>query len=191
MDEASVIAQVQSLDVAGPFLTRDELWLTAYVDSNHGFTPECGVHINVSTELTGGELVSWVEGPGHTTYRTGNPVVMSYVVAEVAANPKAAYTRARKSLRSIGGLPLNEIDSPSQSPVTDTDLHVIPQRWARRHLDWMFTDESEADFDRRMAAPQQVQGQLGMVQIIGKRAKQQKKEDSRSDPAQIQQLELL
>jgi hypothetical protein len=55
----------------------------------------------------------------------------------------------------------------------------------------MFTDESEADFDRRMADPQQVHGQLGVIQIIGKRAQQQKKEESRSNPAQLQQLELL
>jgi hypothetical protein len=154
-DDETVITQIRSLDVRGPYLTRDELWLIAYVEVRNNFTSDGSIHVRVSSELTGGELVCWVEGPGYTTYKSGNPRLMTAVVAEVAENPKAAYTRARRYIKAAGGLHITGFDSYDSNPAVNSnqgEVNMIPQRWARRRQAWMYVGESETESDRRLAS---------------------------------------
>jgi hypothetical protein len=192
-NDESVIAEVRQLDIRGPFLTRDELWLTAYIDVTNIFTNEGSVHVRVSSEFNRGELVCWIEGAGQKTYKSGNPTLMTDVVAEVAANPKAAYTRARRHIRAAGGQVQADFGKQNQPETSEENVNqpkMIPQRWARRHLGWMYADETEAEFDRRMAKESEDFLRIDMITPISHPLDE---EDNEPGTASVvgEQLELI
>lgn len=66
---------------------------------------------------------------------TANLPMLYTALAEIEADPRAAYDRMRDALIAQGGDYSRAFGSR------------VPQRWERRHLDWIRVDQTEEEFD--------------------------------------------